>query len=154
MKKNFSTIEYSLLSTVKSWPGLLLLLLLVLFLMFGILKDKRQRDISDINLGQTNQNSEFPLPLATRILKPKLVVDTAVSSGRNSERFQNLINEKKIISYTIVDSMMKGNSICVCPISKTIFIHREGCEDKCPHCHKKLLNAVYAGSDPTNLANK
>lgn len=163
MKRNFSTIEYFLLNTIKSWPGLLLLLVLAFFLMLGLLKDKHQREnlstsvdrnINRIGqMGQLDQNKNLSIT-PSRILKPKLIVDTAVSSKINTERFQNLIHEKKITSYTIVDSMMGGTSICVCPLSKTIFIHREGCEDKCPHCHKKLMDAIYAGGDSSRLANK
>ncbi|MBF0314619.1 MAG: hypothetical protein HQK50_09700 [Oligoflexia bacterium] len=140
MKKKSPLSELYFQDVVKSKYSLMLLIVLAVFIILGLLKEYDLRVSKSVITG------------TEQVLKPKLVQQTSVTM--NPQRFDKFNNVKKATSFTIVDSMMGGSSVCACPLCKIIFIHNDSCEERCPHCHKRLMDAIYAGGIPSYVANK
>ena len=82
-------------------------------------------------------------PVASGSLAPSQAAPSPTDSAVNS----------RLDSYTTVDAREGGHRVCVCPIDKTVFIHKQMCSaTKCPVCHRELLEAVYAGDGYLNAA--
>ncbi len=63
-----------------------------------------------------------------------------------STNSQSTVGNAKVESFTTIDSREGGSDVCVCPISKMVFIHKNGCESRCPKCHRDFISGIYAGS--------
>ncbi|MBF0360265.1 MAG: hypothetical protein HQK49_04600 [Oligoflexia bacterium] len=151
MKEKNATPKHHLLNVLTSAPSILLLITFFILLVIALWNDHRISTQAKLQGDVNNRDIQ-------KIVTPKLMANTisannipSAPSIRDIQKIRNSNKDNVVVattatSFKIIDSKMGGKHTCVCPLSKMIILHKEDCNDKCPHCHKNLMDAVFTAN--------